>query len=56
MKGARPLSGKAKTEFSRADLNSVSLRCTKGDEADQRDEVRHVAVQRMQQVQSHRRP
>ncbi|MDT4812111.1 hypothetical protein FQZ97_450640 [compost metagenome] len=32
--GARPLSGKAKTEFSRAELKSVSRRCTKGEEAE----------------------
>ena len=32
--GARPLSGKANTEFSRADSNSVSPRCKNGDEAD----------------------
>ncbi|MCY1373426.1 hypothetical protein D9M69_607010 [compost metagenome] len=34
MKGARPLSGKANTEFSRAELKSVSRRCTKGEDAE----------------------
>ena len=34
MNGARPLSGKANTEFSRAESNSVSLPCTNGDDAD----------------------
>jgi len=33
-KGARPLKGKANTEFSRAESNSVSTPCENGDEAD----------------------
>ena len=33
-KGARPDSGKANTEFSRAEWNPVSVPCTKGEEAD----------------------
>ena len=32
--GARPLIGKANTEFRRAESNSVSRPCTNGDEAD----------------------
>ena len=34
VRGARPLIGNANTELSRAELNSVSLPCTNGDDDD----------------------